>query len=261
MNDFIGLAAMITNNNFDKECLVIGFEKMVGPHYDEIIKKIIELIVNSYDFDRSKIKVLYATKEAPLRLFKQFDTNEYIGYDFDNEDESDNDEESDNLDDKIKAIEKVLNLKEVVNELRVLIKDMNSIKVENVPENEYLIENDRGLFEDLVIELDDEKENNQQIANKNKKHIEKKKILDDDDDDDLFFILHKDDEDVEEEKQETNQNKTNISKLRKEKDIFISLINKPVEENEETLSRKQFWNKNKKNASFVFSFKNFDNHS
>ncbi|CAF1101497.1 unnamed protein product, partial [Brachionus calyciflorus] len=56
------------------------------------------------------------------------------------------------------------------------------------------------------------------------------------------------DEDVEEEKQETNQNKTNISNLRIEKDIFISLINKPVEENEETLSTKQFWNKNKKKS-------------
>ncbi|CAF0967939.1 unnamed protein product [Brachionus calyciflorus] len=110
---------------------------MVGHHNAENIKKMIELIVNRYDFDRSKIKD--------------------IGSDFDNEDESDNDDEK------------------VDNELRVIIKDMNSIsipivclseneieefenlEVENVPENEYLIENDRGLFEDLVIELDDEK--------------------------------------------------------------------------------------------------------
>ena len=81
--------------------------------------------------------------------------------------------------------------------------------------------------------------------------------MDDDDDDDLFFILHKDDEDVEEEKQETNQHKTNISNLRKEKDIFISLINKPVEENEETLSTKQFWNENKKKCLFCIQFQEF----
>ncbi|CAF1064463.1 unnamed protein product, partial [Brachionus calyciflorus] len=94
MNDFIGLAAMITINNFDKECLVIGFEKMVGPHNAENIKKMIELIVNSYDFDRSKIKGIVCDEGSSLlRIFKQFDTNEDISYDFDNEDESDNDEE------------------------------------------------------------------------------------------------------------------------------------------------------------------------
>lgn len=56
MNDFMGLAAMITNNILEKECLVIGFAKMIGAHNSENIKKSMELIINSYTFDKSKIK-------------------------------------------------------------------------------------------------------------------------------------------------------------------------------------------------------------
>lgn len=55
MNDFIGLAAMMSNKYLDKECFVIGLEKMIGSHNAENIKKMIEMIVNTYDFDKSKI--------------------------------------------------------------------------------------------------------------------------------------------------------------------------------------------------------------
>ncbi|CAF0708796.1 unnamed protein product [Brachionus calyciflorus] len=133
---------------------------MVGPHNAKNIKKMVELIVTAMILIDQKSKVLYATKEAP---FCDFSNNliqmKILATTLILKDESDYDEEK------------------VDNDLRVIIKDMNSIsipiachseneieefenvEVENVPENEYLIENDRGLFEDLVIELDDEKGN------------------------------------------------------------------------------------------------------
>jgi hypothetical protein len=55
MTEFMGLAAMLLNDNFEKECFVIGLERMPGSHNAENIKATIESIVNKYEFDRTKI--------------------------------------------------------------------------------------------------------------------------------------------------------------------------------------------------------------
>ena len=55
MTDFMGLAAMLLNDNFEKECFVIGLERMPRSHNAENIKATIENIVNKYEFDKTKI--------------------------------------------------------------------------------------------------------------------------------------------------------------------------------------------------------------
>ena len=55
MTDFMGLACMISNEFFEKECFIIGLERMPGSHNAENIKATIESIINKYEFDRSKI--------------------------------------------------------------------------------------------------------------------------------------------------------------------------------------------------------------
>ena len=53
---FMGLEAIVINKNFEKELLVIGMIEMPLRHCAEDIKKAIENIVNSYEFDYTKIK-------------------------------------------------------------------------------------------------------------------------------------------------------------------------------------------------------------
>ena len=67
----------------------------------------------------------------------------------------------------------------------------------------------------------------------------------------MFFNLHKDDDD-DEELTSSVQSKTNISTFIKEKDIFVSLINQPSEENKNSIFTKQFWNENKTKMSLLF---------
>ena len=52
---FLGLAALITNEFFEKEPLVIGMVEMPERHCSEDIKKAIESIINTFNFDYSKI--------------------------------------------------------------------------------------------------------------------------------------------------------------------------------------------------------------
>ena len=55
MTDFIGIAAVITNENLEKECFVIGLDRMPGPHTAGNIKIAVEKVVNEYDWDNTKI--------------------------------------------------------------------------------------------------------------------------------------------------------------------------------------------------------------
>ena len=41
---------------FHREILILGIEKIEGGHSAENIKKAVEMIVNKYKFDKSKIK-------------------------------------------------------------------------------------------------------------------------------------------------------------------------------------------------------------
>ena len=101
MADFMGLAAMVCNKNLEKECYVIGMERMPGSHNAENIQLTIELITNQYDFDKSKIKGIVCDEGSSLvRLFGQI---------FDDDDDDDDDDE--NYDDGIKDMEKYENEK------------------------------------------------------------------------------------------------------------------------------------------------------
>jgi len=53
--DFIGLAAVLTDNSLNHELVVIGMMKTPGSHNSETIKKSVETMVNNYTFDKSKI--------------------------------------------------------------------------------------------------------------------------------------------------------------------------------------------------------------
>ena len=56
MTSFMGLAWMITTNEFAIEYFVLWLEEMHGSQTTENVKKTIEDIVNKYTFDFSKIK-------------------------------------------------------------------------------------------------------------------------------------------------------------------------------------------------------------
>jgi hypothetical protein len=56
MHDLMGLSANLIDTNFKKRIVVIGMSKMPGPHNAENIKIAIESIVNTYYFDKRKIK-------------------------------------------------------------------------------------------------------------------------------------------------------------------------------------------------------------
>ena len=53
--DFIGLAAVVSNQLGEKSILVIGMMAMVGSHSAENIKKCIEEMINQYKFDKKKL--------------------------------------------------------------------------------------------------------------------------------------------------------------------------------------------------------------
>ncbi len=55
MLDFMGIAANIINDEFERETIVIGMTLMPGNHCSESIKLAIESIINQYSFDKSKL--------------------------------------------------------------------------------------------------------------------------------------------------------------------------------------------------------------
>ena len=56
MLDFMGLAVNLINHKFQKKTIVIGMKLMPGAHNAENIAMAIEELVNSYTFDKNKIK-------------------------------------------------------------------------------------------------------------------------------------------------------------------------------------------------------------
>ena len=55
LRDFIAVAASVIDDNFKKDVIIIGFARMIGNHCAENVKTGVENIVNSYQFDKSKI--------------------------------------------------------------------------------------------------------------------------------------------------------------------------------------------------------------
>jgi nitrogen regulatory protein PII-like uncharacterized protein len=55
MRDFMGAAASLIDDSFNRQILMIGVIIMPGNHCAEHIKKALETIVNEYDFDKSRI--------------------------------------------------------------------------------------------------------------------------------------------------------------------------------------------------------------
>ena len=54
--DFIALAAIVVDKNWDKEFLVLDFKEMENRHTAENIKTEIERMVNKFEFDKSLAK-------------------------------------------------------------------------------------------------------------------------------------------------------------------------------------------------------------
>ena len=85
------------------------------------------------------------------------------------------------------------------------------------------------------------------LGKANPKNIQKK--VDDDEDDDLFYQLHRDDDD--EDEVEASIGKSMVFNLRKEKELFFSLINKPEEE-QKVITTKMFWIENRKTLPSLY---------
>ncbi len=69
---FMGLVAVVINKHFEKELVIIRIIKMPLRHCAEDIKKAIKTIVNSYEFDYSKVKGVCSDEgSAYVLLFKQ----------------------------------------------------------------------------------------------------------------------------------------------------------------------------------------------
>ena len=54
--DFIALAAIVVDKNWDKEFFVLDFKEMENRHTAENIKTEIERMVNKFEFDKSLAK-------------------------------------------------------------------------------------------------------------------------------------------------------------------------------------------------------------
>ncbi len=94
MSDFIGLSASITDKNFNKKLLVLGLDRMPGPHNAENIKIAVEKITNQYTFDKSKIKGVVCDEGSSLvRLFKQLTS--FLGIEIDELEEIKDDDQLD----------------------------------------------------------------------------------------------------------------------------------------------------------------------
>ena len=68
---FLGLAAMIINDKFIKEIIVIGLTEIRLPQNAENVKKAIETIINGYNFNKIKIFAVVCDEGSNLlRLFQ-----------------------------------------------------------------------------------------------------------------------------------------------------------------------------------------------
>ncbi len=56
MADFEAAGAVLTYENLRRELIVIGMERMWGPHTAENIKDALQTLINKYEFDKPKIR-------------------------------------------------------------------------------------------------------------------------------------------------------------------------------------------------------------
>jgi hypothetical protein len=75
---FLGLAAMIINDKFIKEIIVIGLTEIRLPQNAENVKKAIETIINGYNFN--KIKIFAVVCDEGSNLLRLFQNNAYCLY-------------------------------------------------------------------------------------------------------------------------------------------------------------------------------------
>jgi hypothetical protein len=73
--DFIGLAAVLTDSQLEKEVHIINMMRMPGPHCAENIKIAVEKMVNKFLFDKSKI---HCIKFKLKFLFNSFNNSSFI---------------------------------------------------------------------------------------------------------------------------------------------------------------------------------------
>lgn len=85
---FLAVAASIIFNNFHKSIRIIGMIPTNGESNSEKIKECVEMIVNIYEFDKTKIVGVNCDQGSLVRLFKQIEN-----FLFDREIENDQEEE------------------------------------------------------------------------------------------------------------------------------------------------------------------------
>lgn len=103
MTGFCGLAAMVTYENFEKECFVIGLKRVHGRHDAENLKSLIESIVDEYGFDKAKLMEVVGDNGSNIcRLFELFEQDQSSNFNFvsDSEIESDSGEDYEEEDEK-----------------------------------------------------------------------------------------------------------------------------------------------------------------
>ncbi len=61
-NDFIALAILIVDQDWNKEFLILDMKEMEGKHNAENVSIAIDKMVNKFEFDKSKIKSKFVKK-------------------------------------------------------------------------------------------------------------------------------------------------------------------------------------------------------
>ena len=59
-SSFLGVAALLINDRFDKSLVILGLNQMEEGHTAEKTKDAIENMINKYKFDKRKIRGKYA---------------------------------------------------------------------------------------------------------------------------------------------------------------------------------------------------------
>jgi len=176
MTGFCGLAAMVTYENFERECFVIGLQRIYKRHTAENIKAVFEEIVNEYDFNKSKLKGIVSDEGSNLRrLFKQLadesdesgDTDEadgdFVDLNFDS-DEDDDDSDYEEIDENI-VIERIKtkmtdvnqynnDLNKLVLETAELTSELNKVHYDEDEEDLFEKTNSGKPIDNLVLALD-----------------------------------------------------------------------------------------------------------
>ena len=88
MMDFLALGAVLVYPNSEQDILLLGISKMEGAHTAEIIKTVIQKILNKFKFNKNKLNSVVCDEgKNLLKLFKRKDTNECM-IDQESDDES-----------------------------------------------------------------------------------------------------------------------------------------------------------------------------